>query len=113
MGSRMEKKGDGVGDGSGVGVGKRGSVIGEWDGVVDWIGWRRHGRVNSGTSLQINCLFFLSGYCHERGAEEGALAVALAWLRRGGVAVKDVVDGGGGAEVEVAFAAAAIGVWRW
>ena len=62
---------------------------------------------------RINCPFFLSGYCHERGAGEGALAVALAWLRRGGVAVKDVVDGGGGAEVEVACAAAAIGVGRW
>ena len=52
--------------------------------VVDWIGRRWRGRMNSGTSLQINCPFFLSGYCHERGAEEGALAVALAWLRRRG-----------------------------
>ena len=75
VGVGRKKGGDGVSDGSGFSVGKGGSGIGEWDGI----GWHWRGRRNSGTSLQINCPFFLSGYCHERGAEEGALA--LAWRR--------------------------------
>ena len=28
----------------------------------------------TGTSLQINCPFCLSGYCHKRGAEVGVMA---------------------------------------
>ena len=73
MGSRMEKKGDGVGDGSGVGVGKGGTELvngmgllrvsidgeaygaGYWVGscsVGVWMGLRRLWRVDPGTSLQ-------------------------------------------------------------
>ena len=41
-------------------------------------GWRWPRRAGTGTSLQINCPFCLSGYCHKRGAEVDAWASACA-----------------------------------
>ena len=50
----------------------------------------------TGTSLQINCPFFLSGYCHKRGAEVGVLALVLVEGYGGGDRTDGVVVSGGG-----------------
>ena len=58
--------------GRGIGVGRCSNGV-----VGVWMGLCRLWRVDPGTSLQNKLLIFLSGYCHERGAEEGTLVLAL------------------------------------